>query len=677
MGSLRDGADLMRHRVFPTLMNGGGLELIVASIVANGANLAFHVVLSRMLGPASYGALGSLLGLVTIVSLAVTVLQAAVIPAVAGHRQLADGSYDGLDLLTPIAGTGVVAGLASLGTVLAASSVTGFLHIPSTTPVMLFSAFIAVTILTLVPQGVLLGRLSFRPVAAALIVGAATRLAVGVVLVAAGWGLNGAVIASIIGGAVTLVMLLWPLRREIALSRVGAPLRIGFGAVILATVALVGVSALIGIDSFLARHFLSPVASGYYVAAATAGRIALFLPGAVALVAFPKFAAARGNTSESRRLLVNALGAVGLLGGVTAVVTILARHLIISVLFGERYEPAASIVGILSVAAAALGLITVLVYFQLARQSKTAVLSWLGVGAAVALIAGAHSGLETIAWIMVGVTFAVLALLLVAASVSTSGAVRVRGGAHVDLGVAAPVGPREAPAASRGGKSLRILVYTWRDFSHSRAGGAEVYLQNVVREWVRSGQEVTMFCPKVSGKPQREVCEGITLIRKGSAYSVYGEARKHWGNEGRGNFDLVVDSVNTRPFFTPTFVHDASILAIFHQVALEVWFAETIWPIAVLGRYLLEPRWLKQYRNVPAATISASSRLSLEEFGLQEVTVVPPGIPELAGCSHPKECVPTAVFLGRLSPSKRPQHALDAFRHLRAQLPNAELWVVG
>jgi glycosyltransferase involved in cell wall biosynthesis/O-antigen/teichoic acid export membrane protein len=664
-------------------MNGGGLELIVASIVANVGNLVFHIVMSRMLGPSNYGALGSLLGLVTIVSLAVAATQAAVIQAVAQRRGPNSGTHDDLNLLTPIAGTGVAAVVAALGIVAAAAPVTSFLHISSRAPAILFSAFIAITILTLVPQGVLLGRLSFRAVAAALIAGAAVRLAAGVALVGAGGGLNGAVVATILGGAATLLLLVWPLRREIALSKKGHPLHIGFAAAMLATVALVGVSSLVGVDSFLARHFLSRAASGYYVAAATAGRIALFLPGAIALVAFPKFAAARGDAAESRRLLAHALGAVGILSGVTAVVTLAARHLVIAVLFGQRYEAASSIVGILAVSAAAIGLITVLVYFQLARESKTAVASWLGVGAATALITVAHSGLGAIAWVMVAVTVAVLVLLLGAAFVSTSkrgqlaGAVTVDPDAELDPAVAVPFHHDDLGPAPGGRKGQRILIYTWRDFSHSKAGGAEVYLENVAREWVRSGREVTVFCSKVKGKPQREECDGVRVIRRGSMYSVYGEARKHWAEEGRGNFDLVIDSVNTRPFFTPTFVHDAEILAIFHQVAREVWFAEAIWPIAIVGRYLLEPRWLKQYRHVASATISASSRESLEEYGLQEVTVVPPGIPDVVMLEGPKESVPTVVFLGRLSPSKRPQHALDAFGHIRRQIPEARLWVVG
>jgi glycosyltransferase involved in cell wall biosynthesis len=42
-----------------------------------------------------------------------------------------------------------------------------------------------------------------------------------------------------------------------------------------------------------------------------------------------------------------------------------------------------------------------------------------------------------------------------------------------------------------------------------------------------------------------------------------------------------------------------------------------------------------------------------------------------------KEPVPTVVFIGRLSANKRPDHAIEAFGHVRRQMPDAQLWVIG
>ncbi len=175
------------------------------------------------------------------------------------------------------------------------------------------------------------------------------------------------------------------------------------------------------------------------------------------------------------------------------------------------------------------------------------------------------------------------------------------------------------------GRPLRILAYNWRDLAHPLAGGAEVYLQSVAREWVRCGHEVTIFCASVAGRPVREVADGVQIIRRGGRLGVYRAARRYWRREGDGQFDLVIDCVNTRPFLCPRFVGNVPTVAVVHQVAREIWRYETPWPISALGRYLLEPAWLRTYREVPVVTVSESSRRSLAEYGLRRVTVVPEG----------------------------------------------------
>ena len=225
---------------------------------------------------------------------------------------------------------------------------------------------------------------------------------------------------------------------------------------------------------------------------------------------------------------------------------------------------------------------------------------------------------------------------------------------------------------------MRILAYNWRDLTHPQAGGAEVYLQSVGAEWVRSGHDVTIFCAAVAGRPSEEFVDGVRMVRRGGRLGVSRQARRYWNKEGQGNYDLVIDSVNTRPFFCPRFVKDTPVVAIIYQVAREVWGYETPWPISLLGRFVLEPAWLRRYRDVPVVTISKSSREFLEEYGLRRITVVPEGWTcSVRPASIAREHVPTIAFVGRLSPNKRPDHALQAFQLVRDQLPDAQLWMMG
>lgn len=227
---------------------------------------------------------------------------------------------------------------------------------------------------------------------------------------------------------------------------------------------------------------------------------------------------------------------------------------------------------------------------------------------------------------------------------------------------------------------MRILIYNWRDLEHRLAGGAEVYTAAIAREWVKSGHAVTLFCSTVAAAPSEEIHEdGYTIIRRGSRHSVYREAKKYWKNEGSGNFDLVLDEINTRPFSAPKFVRNCPVMALAHQVADEVWQYEVKWPLSWFGRFVLEPYWLRQYKDIATITLSESSKESLQRYGLGRVSVVAVGFDDDNCHTAPvaKERSLTMVFVGRLSANKRPGHALEALAHVRQEVPDAELWVVG
>lgn len=225
---------------------------------------------------------------------------------------------------------------------------------------------------------------------------------------------------------------------------------------------------------------------------------------------------------------------------------------------------------------------------------------------------------------------------------------------------------------------MRILVCNWRDLKHPLAGGAEVYTDAVAREWVKMGHSVTLFCAAVEGELEREVSlSGYRIVRKGSRHSVYREAKRFWKKEGKGNFDFVLDEVNTRPFFCARFIKDVRVTVLIHQVAREVWFYESPFPIAFLGRFVLEPWWLWRIRDTDIVTVSNSSRASLELYGLKNVRVVPEGYEVKEKPVVSKETDPTMVFLGRLSANKRPDHAIKAFLVVRKFLPSAKLWIIG
>jgi len=227
---------------------------------------------------------------------------------------------------------------------------------------------------------------------------------------------------------------------------------------------------------------------------------------------------------------------------------------------------------------------------------------------------------------------------------------------------------------------MRVLVFNWRCWLNPAMGGAEVFTREVARRWVRSGHEVTLFASAFPCCKHEEVLDGVRVVRAGGRFSVYWRAKEYYRKRFSGEgFDVVVDEVNTRPFFASGFVRNGErVVCLVHQLAREYWFYEVPFPLSYLGYYCLENRWLRGCAGLPVVTVSESTRRDLVGLGFDDVRVVPVGLSfEPSEAVGEKEGFPVVVYAGRLRRAKRVDHAVRAFGVVRAKLPDAEFWVLG
>jgi glycosyltransferase involved in cell wall biosynthesis len=222
---------------------------------------------------------------------------------------------------------------------------------------------------------------------------------------------------------------------------------------------------------------------------------------------------------------------------------------------------------------------------------------------------------------------------------------------------------------------MRILLLNWRDLRHPSSGGAEVWAHRIAEGLVKRGHEVTFFAAHVAGATEKENVNGVRIVRRGSRLTVYREARKFYKDNSTA-FDVILEEINTRPFFAYTW-GSTPVVHMIHQVAKDVWKYEAPFPVSLAGRYFFEPRWLKRLAGKHVLTLSPSSAESLVEYGINNAIVALPGSDDSQVVHSEKAATPTVVFLGRLVASKRPDHVVEAFRYLRTQVPNAELWMLG
>jgi glycosyltransferase involved in cell wall biosynthesis len=225
-------------------------------------------------------------------------------------------------------------------------------------------------------------------------------------------------------------------------------------------------------------------------------------------------------------------------------------------------------------------------------------------------------------------------------------------------------------------------MLSWRSPGHPQAGGAENLTQEILRRAVARGHEVTWFSALWPGAPATEDVDGVRNLRAGVQWSVHLKAWR-WLRTRLGDFDVVVDQINTIPFFTPFYVPEAQRRMYIFQTAREFWWTMTpkaFKPLAPIG-YLAEPQYLKTYRKTKAITISASTRDELAGLGLEPeaITVIP-----MANTFTPLAQLPVelpgpfrVLVIGRLEPAKHVEEAIAAFAALQRQVPDAALEIVG
>ncbi|RLA93067.1 MAG: glycosyltransferase family 1 protein [Deltaproteobacteria bacterium] len=220
-------------------------------------------------------------------------------------------------------------------------------------------------------------------------------------------------------------------------------------------------------------------------------------------------------------------------------------------------------------------------------------------------------------------------------------------------------------------------MYMWRDIKNPTAGGAGRTTHELCKRWAQKGHKVTVFTSAFPRGKEKEVIDGYEIVRKGSLLTHYFYAYVYYKRYFKGQYDVVIDQINTIPYFSPLYVRDANIVVFIHQLCREIWFYESRFPISLFG-YLMEPLYLRLYKKYPTITVSESTRKDLSDLGFSNVIIsYNSAVASLYKPTEKKEKYPTILFVGRLKKAKRPDHLIKAVHLIKKDIPNIKLWIVG
>ena len=658
----------------------GAFFLVAATMLANVLNMLTNLYLGNALKLSDFAILNTFMSLSYLAGIFLSGISSTVnhqTALLAGKYQLKAIPELWEHLLRRLTFAGlVIAGL----WVMVSPFLYQFLRFPNILPVLIFAPFLLISFMGTVNGGYLRGVLRFDVVAIAVLVEPVIRLVTSVVVGQLDYGQYVYLtvpFASFIGLLVTLAMLMSLRKEQPARTYRHKELRMPRMFFVLSILSGLASIAFFSLDNILIVHFLGAEEAGKYGLLGLLGKMIYFAGGLVVSFVLPliSYKEGKGEKSESMfaKLFLATLG--------ISVISYLVVGVLVPVaapyFLGTKINAIRSLLPVYAMGVLLYTLSQTIVQYHLAKRNYAFSLASFVLAVLQILILWLfHHSL----WQVVIVMFVIGLFNLV--TLTTFHYYRAKLNFlfsnvqdFVDLFSILPKTPKQFTKKS----SYQILIFNWRDPKHVWAGGAETYIHELSKRLVAAGHQVILFCGNDGKHSRTEVIDGVNIVRRGGFYTVYIWAMIYYLFRFRSQTDIVIDSENGVPFFTPLFVRKPIFLLI-HHIHQDVFRKHLRFPFSELAGMMeadLMP-WL--YRDQAIVTVSESSKQDIADIGLgteESIAVVNPGIDLKQFSKKKKTKHPTIVYVGRLKNYKNIDIAIKALKQVLIKVPKATLTIAG
>lgn len=382
----------------------GGAGIAVAIMVMNISTYGFQMVAARMLGPAQYGGIASLMALLMVVGVVQLGLQATAarrIAAAPGHVAQIERGILAVTYRSALA----------LGLLLLALSplVWKVLRLDSMAPALLVA--VATVPLTAVggQAGILQGERRWMALGVLYLTMGVPRLLLGTAFISVrateGSAMAGVALATFVPVLVGMVLLRHP--RAPGEDSALHGLRPIARETLTSSLALLAFFVLSNSDIVIARNVLDSHDAGLYAGGLILTKAVLFLPQFVVIVAFPSMS----TVDERRRALSRSLTLIALCGSIGVLGAYLLSDIAMIFIGGSEYDDVEPVLWAYAVLGTLLSMLQLLVYSVLARQgTRSAYLVWAAAVVVIGngLLAHSLSGLLQVVIAVDAVLFAIL-----------------------------------------------------------------------------------------------------------------------------------------------------------------------------------------------------------------------------------------------------------------------------
>jgi len=547
----------------------------------------------------------------------------------------------------------------------------------SVLPFALFAPVWFVGIVSAVDIGFLYGNMKFVIYASLMVTAAISKFIISWLLVSLGFPQF--VYAAIPGSIAITSVLAWLFASSIKGKSVNLDrqksVKFPFHFFVTSAFSEFSILAFLSFDVILAKVFLSPTAAGQYAILALFGKMIFFVGGLFGQFITPIISREEGAKRDSKKAFYKLFLASAISSTLAYLIVGLFGFETGEILIGSKVQPVEYLLplygfGILAFTVAA----RIINFYQVKHRHIFPTTAFVLALSQIVGISLHHNGLLEIVQVMsvVGVLNLVAVLLLH----FFYEPLKTMFQNVTDLfGLFAPI-PTGAPVADGG---LRVLVFNWRDTKHVWAGGSEVYIHEISKRLVDDGNSVTLFCGNDRHSRPNETIEGVNIVRRGGFYTVYFWAILYYIFKFRDKFDVIVDSENGIPFFTPLYARKP-VIGLVHHVHQEVFRRHLIYPMAKFAQFLEGNLMPFVYRNVQMITVSNSSKAAMEAIGfgrVRPIEVINPGVDLSKFKRMQKSKDPSVLYLGRLKPYKSVDVLIRAIKGIAQDVPNVTLTIAG
>lgn len=310
----------------------GSVVLLSGSGLTTAINLAYNISVARFLGPKGFGHATVVYTILTLIS-AVTLSFQIISAKVVAQQQSPEGKaavYRGFHRAAW--GCGILVALVLL---VFQKGIADYLNLPSSALVALLAIGAAFYVPLGTRRGFIQGTYGFKRLAINLIVEGGFRLGGSLILILAGFGVEGVIAAN--GGAVALAYFTIAPTSAV---RAPNPLRFSFAVreTCHAMVFFAGQVLINNCDIVLVKHFFAAREAGLYAAVAMVGRVIFAFSSSVVNSMFPLVAGTRDEERKDLRVIATSLLLVLSTGSALAIGLGIAPAGIWTTFFGSGFE---------------------------------------------------------------------------------------------------------------------------------------------------------------------------------------------------------------------------------------------------------------------------------------------------------------------------------------------------